>query len=330
MYQQKNLTRALFFCLFLLLIFLPGIVQAEQSACQNPSDCQVPAPTVLNIGVKTSFYADKTVIAGVSWNNTVVDVYIDGKYNGRATLRVHSSGVGNFYYRPFLPLNPGKHTIFTVARNLSEKERSVESDHLDLLVIKKAPVVQNKEQKDQQEVVVPKEEVATKEEDSVKNEQIITDQEDAEERVVVKDEENKVNMNVIGEESGNVKVGESGNIAGGVKEEKTQTISDLQKTVDKDRVIDEFFREDEAVLKSRLVERERENQNIGLVMLLILAIVVATWSFVNYRQRQKEQIMEILTEQKVDNLDQQDLFTTKDDLFNDVSQLNDKDDNHKV
>lgn len=310
MKQQKNLTRALFFCLFLILFCLPSMVSAQSVACQEPSDCQVPAPTVLNIGAKTTFPSNRVVISGVSWNNTLIDVYIDGKYNGRAVFKAHSSGVGSFYYRPFLPLVAGQHTVYTVARNLSAKERSFESKHLTFTVVKQVsrPITQGNDSKKPQEVVVPKEEEITKTQENEGSDKILTTQPDSPEKVIVKEAEEKVEMNVVEEESGNVKVEKEGNIAGGVQEEKPQSISDLQKTVDQDVVIDEFFREDEAVLKSRLAERERENQNIGLIMLLILAVVVIIWSFINYRQRQKEQIMEILTEQKVENEDQPDLF----------------------
>ncbi|MBI4090835.1 MAG: hypothetical protein HY422_02320 [Candidatus Komeilibacteria bacterium] len=120
--------------------------ETAQSPCALPSDCNVPAPTVIQPGMNQRLlYGSSITITGLSWNQTKVDVYIDGIYNGRADLRTDPSEVGNFVYRPFLPLTPGAHTLYTVARNLSELERSPQSQTIsfDVVALKPlAPVTQ--------------------------------------------------------------------------------------------------------------------------------------------------------------------------------------------
>ena len=102
--------------------------------CPEPSDCLVPAPTIM-MPTPGHQYADAVVITGLSWNETHVDVYIDGILHGRAELRQDPSEIGNFVYRPLPELSTGAHTLYTVARNLSDKERSFNSPRIDFTVI---------------------------------------------------------------------------------------------------------------------------------------------------------------------------------------------------
>jgi hypothetical protein len=121
------------FALFFLLC--AHTAQAREHPCADPFDCLVPTPTVILPSIERTFVSSRAVvITGLSWNQTKVDVYIDGVYNGRAELRTDPSEVGNFVYRPFVPLTSGKHSVYTVARNLSELERSPESQEISFTV----------------------------------------------------------------------------------------------------------------------------------------------------------------------------------------------------
>jgi len=91
------------------LILSPLVGMAASDACPVSSMCQVPAPTLIMTEGNTDFYANEVVVSGLSWNETLVDVYLDGVYNGRAFLNIDDSGVANFAYRPFLPLTAGEH-----------------------------------------------------------------------------------------------------------------------------------------------------------------------------------------------------------------------------
>jgi hypothetical protein len=121
------------FALLFLLFAQPAF--AREHPCGDPFDCLVPAPTLVQPRLDRTFSSPRAVvITGLSWNETKVDVYIDGIYNGRADLRTDKSDVGNFVYYPFLPLTPGKHTVYAVARNISEKERSPESPEISFML----------------------------------------------------------------------------------------------------------------------------------------------------------------------------------------------------
>lgn len=113
--------------------------EGTNQPCTESIDCNVSAPTVIQPSFNQRFSdGRRIVITGLSWNQTKVDVYIDGIYNGRAELRTDPSEIGNFVYRPFLPLAPGTHTIYTVARSMDERERSPQSPTIsfDVIVLK--------------------------------------------------------------------------------------------------------------------------------------------------------------------------------------------------
>lgn len=123
------------------LLFSFYSVQAQQAVrptindpCPSAMYCLVPAPTVMAPRPEQTISSSQAVITGLSWNQTKVDVYIDGDYAGRATLRTDVSEIGNFFFYPKTKLAAGQHTVFTVARNLSELERSFDSPKITFTV----------------------------------------------------------------------------------------------------------------------------------------------------------------------------------------------------
>ncbi|MGB0757552.1 MAG: hypothetical protein ACPGO5_03810 [Patescibacteria group bacterium] len=93
----------------------------------------VPAPTLFEIAAE-DVTTTKPLITGVTFNETVVDIYIDGVFNGKANVEPGPEGVASFAYNPFLDLAPGTHTIFAVARSLDQTVRSKESAYLTISV----------------------------------------------------------------------------------------------------------------------------------------------------------------------------------------------------
>lgn len=113
---------------FSLSLLISGVVLAQDSG--------PPAPTVISItqGMKTT--REKPLITGLTVNQTTVDVYLDGMFNGRAQVNDDPSGTANFAYYPFLPLKPGKHTLSMVARtNEGLILRSKESTKIEFEVV---------------------------------------------------------------------------------------------------------------------------------------------------------------------------------------------------
>lgn len=124
-----------------IMVLSAEYTEETEEPCAEDIDCMVSAPTVTQPSLNQSFSdGRRIVITGLSWNQTKVDVYIDGIYNGRADLRTDPSDIGNFVYRPFLPLTPGTHSIYTVARSLNERERSPQSPTVSFDVIALKPL----------------------------------------------------------------------------------------------------------------------------------------------------------------------------------------------
>ena len=139
----------------------------DESPCPEPSDCLVPTPTLIQPDNAFDYSnGNEVLVTGLSWNETKVDVYIDGAYNGRAELRIDPSEIGNFHYKPTLSLNPGEHNIYTIARNLSEKERSPQSPIITFSVLRRTPTVATGSQPGKEEPIVKGQSTEVDSEDS--------------------------------------------------------------------------------------------------------------------------------------------------------------------
>lgn len=113
--------------LLLTVIVAPRLIMANQdNGCQKLSKCTVPAPTIL----KVIEYENKVVVIGVSWNETLVDIYIDGDYSGRAEMHKGVGDIGYFDYQ-LEDLSVKGSQIYAIARNLNERDRSIKSNSLE-------------------------------------------------------------------------------------------------------------------------------------------------------------------------------------------------------
>ncbi|PJC02062.1 MAG: hypothetical protein CO073_01445 [Candidatus Komeilibacteria bacterium CG_4_9_14_0_8_um_filter_36_9] len=118
------------FLVFLLLIaftITAKIALADQdNGCMKLRYCTVPAPTVLKVITSDN----KTIVAGVSWNETLVDIYVDDKYAGRAQMQVGSGDTGYFDFE-LIGSGAKDSEIYAIARNLNERDRSIKSNILN-------------------------------------------------------------------------------------------------------------------------------------------------------------------------------------------------------
>jgi len=81
------------------------------------TDTTLIAPTVLSPQPSALVIERQPVFAGVTYNNTLVDVYIDGVLAGRAKVKNSPSGVASWAYRATEELDLGNHMVSTVARS---------------------------------------------------------------------------------------------------------------------------------------------------------------------------------------------------------------------
>lgn len=79
------------------------------------SIAELPAPTLISPNDNFVSGLQRPNITGLSVSNTYVQVYIDGKYNGKTEILRHESGTANFVYRPYLNLKIGSHFVSLVS-----------------------------------------------------------------------------------------------------------------------------------------------------------------------------------------------------------------------
>lgn len=75
------------------------------------------APTLIKPTKDDIIGTPKPQILGLTISSTTVHVFIDGKHNGKTEILTHESGTANFAYKPFLNLEKGWHTVWTVAED---------------------------------------------------------------------------------------------------------------------------------------------------------------------------------------------------------------------
>lgn len=116
---------------------------SEEDPClEKLYTCPVNTPTILQPQEQQAYSDGKAVFTGLSWNETKLDVYIDGVRAGRADLRTDPSNVGNFVFRPTVELAPGQHYMYVIAWNLSEWERSSKTPTVFFTISESKPVQQ--------------------------------------------------------------------------------------------------------------------------------------------------------------------------------------------
>ncbi len=117
------------FFVMLALIAMP-LTQANAEISADPP---YPAPTLISPDTGGKVTTTKPLIKGLSINNSVVKIFIDGVLNGQFQVENHASGTANFAYEPFLNLKPGWHTVKAIAENQDSKA-SRYSNQLEFIV----------------------------------------------------------------------------------------------------------------------------------------------------------------------------------------------------
>ncbi len=77
----------------------------------------LPAPTLISPNKQMVTGKVKPLITGLTVNDSLVHIYIDGIYNGKTEILTHLSSTANFAYRPFLNLSVGQHLAWAIAED---------------------------------------------------------------------------------------------------------------------------------------------------------------------------------------------------------------------
>lgn len=102
------------------LFFLISFIVAQQAKAEGRchiNNCFVPAPTIVVPINNTELTETKPGIRGLTWKRTLVDIYLDGQYQGPVLLREHENHLQSFFWQPPEDLKPGQHFVFTIAHN---------------------------------------------------------------------------------------------------------------------------------------------------------------------------------------------------------------------
>jgi len=144
--------KILFLLLFVLSFFLFGIskIKAEGLVPSNTegicriNNCFVPAPTIVIPKNNSSLSEIRPIIRGLTWKRTLVDIYLDGKYQGPVLLKEHENHLQSFFWQPSIDLTIGQHYVYTIAystkgydKTIKSWDQSKESTHLYFLIKKK-------------------------------------------------------------------------------------------------------------------------------------------------------------------------------------------------
>lgn len=82
----------------------------------------MPAPTMLQPVVNGQTTESRPWFVGLTVDNALVKIYIDGRWSGQLTVKDHVSGVVSFAYSTLFDITAGRHTAYAIAVDPSGKE----------------------------------------------------------------------------------------------------------------------------------------------------------------------------------------------------------------
>lgn len=102
--------RKIFFVLFFCLVGVFYINNKAGAQAINP-------PTIIAPSSNITLTEARPLIKGLTPSGTLVNIYIDGIFNGKTGYLTHESGTADFSYSPFLGLKSGAHRVWVIAEN---------------------------------------------------------------------------------------------------------------------------------------------------------------------------------------------------------------------
>lgn len=88
--------------------------------------CFVPAPTIV-IPENNKIFFTNPAIQGLTWKRTLVDIYLDGEYQGPVILKEEENHLQSFYWQPAEKLSVGKHYVFVIAHSTKGYDKNIKS-----------------------------------------------------------------------------------------------------------------------------------------------------------------------------------------------------------
>lgn len=232
------------------------------------SKCRIPIPTLKNPDNKIFNQDQKIYLTGLTWNNTIIDVYVDGNYVGSAVVRNdEKSNTANFYLEFENNLSVGNHSWSVIAWSLNQRDRSLVSKE-NLFTIKSSTAIK---QTDTTQTDGKDESEESTSSISEQNEDINVISSESETPVSVLEDQTESEVSVTSSESNNMLVVE--NKKSDEQVNKSEDTENLQSATvseeQKQEIEQELARED---LNTDNVQNK--NKNIGIILLGALILIV--------------------------------------------------------
>ncbi|MDD4290586.1 MAG: hypothetical protein PHH83_04965 [Patescibacteria group bacterium] len=111
------------------------------------SKCKIPIPTLREPDNKKFNKSQKIYLTGLTWNNTIIDVYVDGNYIGKAIVRNdEKSNIANFYIELSGNLDAKEHHWSVIAWSFNERDRSFVSNQQSFTILEDKNIVLEQKQ----------------------------------------------------------------------------------------------------------------------------------------------------------------------------------------
>jgi hypothetical protein len=133
----NNINKVVFFVVALFLFSIFTSVNAAEIEIDYDQElskectqrhCNIPVPTLISPDQKNFQVGEDFHLTGLTWNNTDIDIYLDGNYQGSATVNDdEESDTANFYFLVDRSLLTGDHQWQVVAWSRNKRSRSFSS-----------------------------------------------------------------------------------------------------------------------------------------------------------------------------------------------------------
>lgn len=116
-----------FFYIFIIIFLILIAKTAKAEGICHINNCFVPAPTIVLPANNQLMTEIRPAIQGLTWKRTLVDIYLDGQYQGAVKLKEHENHLQSFFWQPPEDLSVGQHFVFTIAYSTKGYDKTIKS-----------------------------------------------------------------------------------------------------------------------------------------------------------------------------------------------------------
>lgn len=270
-------------------------------------NCTVPVPTLDKPNDQMFYFDEKFYLTGLTWNDTEIDIYMNGKYKGSATVvNDENSDIANFYFSvDEKTLSKGDQNWEVIAWSKNRRDRSFVSQENNFEIqLRPAPIVNPVLDNNIPEVipevnVTPEDYVEPIETNNSNSDNISVETTESADAETSSTNEEETNVIIIGDEvpgnfvvntatssDGNVNIIESDEIDKNIsaiseKEETDNTDSETIQPATPNEVEKDIVKDD-----LDLSNNQTRNKKLGIFLLFVLVVVVIFTTVVTKKKKE--------------------------------------------